>query len=294
MTASSESEALTPSAPADAPGDETLLVIEPGRGWFHIDWRELWRYRELLYFLTWRDVKLRYKQTVFGVAWAVLQPLATMAVFAIFFGRLAGLGSKTGGAPYPVYVFAGLLPWTFFANAITQSGNSLVNSANIITKVYFPRLCIPFAAVGAGLVDLAVSLAVLLLLMLYYHIALTWQLLLVVPLIAATMLAAAGVGTVLAALTASYRDFRYIVPFMVQLWMFVTPVIYPSSLVPAKWRFAFALNPMSGLIEGLRGAFLGSSLEWRPIGISLGAAFALFFLGVAYFRRVERRFADVV
>lgn len=270
------------------------LVIGPPGRWNGIDFRELWRYRELLYFLTWRDVKVRYKQTVLGAAWAILQPTLTMLVFTLFFGRLAGMEKQTGGIPYPVFALAGLLPWTFFANAISASGNSLVGSTNLITKVYFPRLVIPLAAVGAGVVDLAISLVVLLLMMAGYRVGVTWQVLLFPLFLAGTILAATGVGTLLSALTVAYRDFRYVVPFMVQIWMFVTPVIYPSSIVPEKWRWLFALNPMAGLIDGFRGAFLGHPLAWGPITISLVTSAVLFLVGAAYFQRVEESFADVI
>jgi lipopolysaccharide transport system permease protein len=270
------------------------LVIEAPQGRVGIDWRELWRYRELLYFLTWRDVKIRYKQTALGAAWAILQPLMAMVIFSIFFGRLAGLGEKTGGVPYPIYVFAGLLPWTFFANAIGSSGKSVVGSANLITTVYFPRLVTPFAAVGAGLVDLGVSLTVLLGLMAWYGVPLSWQLLLAPLFLLGTVLAATGVGALLSALTVAYRDFQYVVPVMVQLWMFVTPVIYPPSIVPEQWRWLLALNPMTGLIDGFRAAFLARPLDWPNIAISLGVSAAAFLAGAAYFRTVERRFADII
>jgi lipopolysaccharide transport system permease protein len=281
--------------PADPPpAPAAVRIIEPPRGWTSIDWAEIWRYRELLYFLTWRDIKVRYKQTVLGAAWAVLQPLLTMVVFTIFFGRLAGLSSKTGGIPYPIYVYAGLLPWTFFANALSGSGSSLVGSSNLITKVYFPRLVIPLATVGAGLVDLAVSLVVLLVLMAFYGTALSWQLVLAPFFLAGIILAAAGVGSLLAALTVAYRDFRYVVPFMVQIWMFVTPVIYPLSIIPERWRWLLSLNPMAGLIEGFRSAFLARPLEWPHIGLSLAVSAFLFLIGAAYFRKVERSFADII
>jgi lipopolysaccharide transport system permease protein len=271
-----------------------VTIIEPRRGWAPIRWAELWRYRELLYFLTWRDVKVRYKQTVLGAAWAILQPLLTMIVFSLIFGRLAGLGTKTGGIPYPIYVYAGLLPWTFFANAIGSSGNSLVGSANLVTRVYFPRLIIPLAAAGAGLVDLAVSFTVLLALMLYYGTALSWQLLLAPLFLVGVLLTATGVASVLSALTVAYRDFQYVIPFLVQLWFFVTPVIYPSSILPEPWRWLLALNPMAGLIDGFRAAFLARPLEWPHIGVSLAVSALLFLSGAAYFHTVERRFADII
>jgi lipopolysaccharide transport system permease protein len=269
-------------------------VIEASRGGLDINWKEIWRYRELLYFLTWRDIKIRYKQTVLGAAWALLQPVMTMVVFTIFFGRLAGLDQKTGGIPYPIYSYAGLLPWTFFANAVSTGGNSVVGSANLLTKVFFPRLIIPLAAVGAGLVDLGIAFGVLFALMAYYGIALSWHLALAPLLLLGTIMAAVGVGTFFAALTVAYRDFRYIVPFLTQLWMFATPVIYPSTVVPERWRELFSLNPMAGLIEGFRSAFLGRPVEWPHILLSLAVSIALFLAGAAYFRKVERRFADII
>ncbi len=268
-------------------------VIEPSQGWVRIDWREVWRYRELLYFLTWRDVKIRYKQTALGAAWAVLQPVMYMVVFTLFFGKLAGFEQKTR-LPYHIYVFAGLLPWNFFASAINNSSGSLVGSANLITKVYFPRLIIPLSAVCAGLVDLAVALGVLLLLMAVHGIPPTWLILTTPALLLGMILAATGVGSLLSALTVTYRDFRYVVPFLVQVWFFVTPVIFPVSIVPEAWRWVLSLNPMYGLIEGFRAAFLAQPVEWPYVGLALGVSLLLFLGGAAYFRSVERRFADVI
>ncbi|MGC8669457.1 MAG: ABC transporter permease [Chthonomonadales bacterium] len=286
------------SPASDAPHPEgaepPLRVIEPPKGLTGINWGELWRYRELLYFLTWRDVKVRYKQTVLGAAWAILQPLTQMVVFTIFFGRLAGIGQKTGGTPYPIYVYAGLLPWTFFANSVTNCANALVGNTNLITKVYFPRLVIPFATVGAALVDLAVSFAVLIALMLWYGTHLTWQIAYVPLFLVGTLLAAGGVGSLLSALTVAYRDFRYVVPFLIQIWLFVTPVIYPSKMVPGRWRWLLDLNPMSGLIEGFRAAFLGGRMDWPHIALSFAVSAALFLAGAVYFRSTERRFADII
>ncbi|MBB6049273.1 ABC transporter permease [Armatimonas rosea] len=284
-----------PTLPTESTGAalEHYQVIEAKSG-LNLPFRELWRYRELLYFLTWRDVKIRYKQTALGAAWAILQPVMTMIVFSLLFGRLAGMDTRTGGVPYPIYVFAGLLPWTFFSTALANSGNSVVGSANLITKVYFPRLIIPLASAGAGLVDLAISFSVLLVMMVWYKIALTAQLFLVPLFLFGTVLAATGVGTLLSALTVAYRDFRYVVPFLVQIWMFITPVIYPSSIIPKEWRWVQALNPMAGLIDGFRASFLGRPLEWGNILISLAVSIALFFMGVFYFRSVERRFADII
>jgi lipopolysaccharide transport system permease protein len=270
------------------------LVIEPPRNWVGVNASEIWRYRELLYFLTWRDVKVRYKQTALGAAWAILQPVMNMVVFTVFFGRLAKLGDKTGGIPYPIYVYTGLLAWTFFANSISKCGSSLVNSANLITKVYFPRLIIPLSAVGAGLVDLAISTVVLLGLMVYYGTAISWHLALMPLFLAGAILAATGVGMLLSALSVAYRDFFYIVPFMVQVWMYLTPVIYPSSIVPGKWRWLLSLNPMCGLIDGFRASFLGSPLDWPRIGLSLVVSALCFVFGAFYFRKVESRFADII
>lgn len=270
------------------------LVIEAQKGWVAINWSEIWRYRELLYFLTWRDVKIRYKQTVLGGAWAILQPLANTLVFTLLFGKLAGLDQKTGGVPYAVYVYTAQLAWTFFANSVNNSSNSLVGSSNLISKVYFPRLIIPLAAVGAGLVDFAVSAVVLLGMMLYFRTGLSPQILLTPLFLLGTILCATGVGTLLSALTVAYRDFRYVVPFMVQLWFFATPVIYPNSMIPAPWRSLMFLNPMTGLVDGFRSAFLGLPIHWGNTSLSLGISLACFLLGSAYFRRVERRFADVI
>ena len=273
-------------------GHEHVTVIEPVRGWRSLDLRELWAYRELLLVLTMRDIKVRYKQTVLGAAWAILQPFMTMVVFTIFFGHLANMPSD--GFPYPVFVYSALVPWTFFANAITSSSNSLVGSAHLISKVYFPRLIIPLSAIGVGIVDFAVASSILLAMMIYYGVGWSLNLLMAPVLLLAIMFTALGVGTCLSALTVSYRDFRYVVPFMVQLWMFVTPVVYPASLVPAQWRWLLHLNPMSGLIEGFRAVFLGRAFDFFGLAISAGVAIILFFIGVAFFERVERRFADII
>ncbi len=273
---------------------QSIQVIEPPVGWIGINWVELWRYRGLLYFLTWRDVKVRYKQTALGAAWAILQPLLNMVVYTVVFGRFAGLQKHTDGAPYPIYVFIGLLPWTFFANSITNSGNSLVGNSNLITKVYFPRLILPLATVGAALVDLGISFVVLLCMMVWYRTGISLHILLLPLLLVGTLLAAAGTGMVLSSLTVSYRDFRYVVPFIVQIWMFTTPVIYPPTIVPIKWRWLLSLNPMSGIIDGFRSAFLGLQVPWMQVCISLLVSSCLFLFGAVYFRRAERRFADII
>lgn len=287
-----ESDPLTVDASAETELPE--LIIEAQQGWSPINWVEIWRFRELLYFLTWRDVKIRYKQTVLGGAWAIIQPLANTLVFTLLFGKLAGLDQKTGGVPYAVYVYTAQLAWTFFANSVNSSSNSLVGSANLISKVYFPRLIIPLAAVGTGLVDFAISSVVLLGMMLYFHTAISAQLLLLPIFLAGTILCATGVGTLLSALTVAYRDFRYVVPFMVQLWFFATPVIYPNSMIPERWRGWMFLNPMTGLVDGFRASFLGLPLQWGSTCLSLGISVGLFLLGAVYFRSVERRFADVI
>ena len=273
-------------------GHEHVTVIEPARGWRSLDLRELWAYRELLFVLTMRDIKVRYKQTVLGAAWAILQPFMTMVVFTIFFGHLANMPSD--GFPYPVFVYSALVPWTFFANAITSSSNSLVGSAHLISKVYFPRLIIPLSAVGVGVVDFAVAASILLAMMLFYGVGWTFNLLMAPVLLLAMIFTALGVGTCLSALTVSYRDFRYVVPFMVQLWMFVTPVVYPASLVPTHWRWLLYLNPMWGLIDGFRAVFLGSGFDLLGLTISMVMAVGVFIIGIAYFERVERRFADII
>lgn len=273
-------------------GHDHVTVIEPVRGWRTLDLKELWAYRELLWVLTTRDIKVRYKQTVLGFAWAIIQPVMLMIVFSIFFGRLAAMPSD--GLPYPIFVYAALLPWTFFANAVGTSGNSLVGSAQLVSKVYFPRLIIPLASVGAGLVDFAISACVLLILMAWYGVGWSLNLLAAPLLVAGVVFTALGVGTFLSALTVAYRDFRYVVPFMVQFWMFATPVVYPASLVPEAWRWLLYLNPMAGLIEGFRSAFLDRPFDLVALALSLAVALALFLVGVAYFEKVERRFADII
>lgn len=275
--------------------DVTLVqVIEPSNGWVGFDWRELWRYRELLYFLAWRDVKVRYKQTALGGAWAILQPLLTMVVFTLLFGRLAGFGDKTGEIPYAAHVYAGLLPWTFFANSLTNLGGSLVGNAQLVTKIYFPRLLVPLGAMGSGFVDLVVSLTVLVPLMLYYGIKPSLELLTLPVAFLGIVLVTAGIGCWLAALTVAYRDFKYVVPFTLQIWMFLTPIIYPSSMVPEKWRWLVALNPMAGLIDGFRDGLLGTRVDWSGLSISLCVSAIVLVSGVSYFRQVERRLADII
>lgn len=273
-------------------GHEHLTVIEPPKGWRMLDWRELWAYRELLWVLTARDIKVRYKQTVLGAAWAIIRPFVTMVIFSVVFGQLAKMPSD--GYPYPVFVYAGLLPWTFFAGAIGSSGQSLVGSAHLVSKVYFPRLIIPLSSVGAGLVDLLVSTGILLLMMLWYGVGWSVNLLAAPLLLLAVVFIALGVGTLLSALTVAYRDFTHLTPFVVQIWMYITPVIFPVSLVPERWQWLLYLNPMTGLVEGFRSAFLGKPFDLHGLAISFAIAMAVFAIGVAYFEKVERRFADII
>jgi lipopolysaccharide transport system permease protein len=272
------------------------VLIEPSRGWASLKLAELWEYRELLYFLAWRDIKIRYKQTALGAAWAVLQPFLTMLIFTIFFGRLAGMPSDN--VPYPLFAFAALVPWTFFANGLTQSSNSLVGSANLIKKVYFPRLVVPVSVVLGGLPDFALSFLVLLGMMAYYGIYPQLTTLVWLPLLLLlTTVTALGVGLWLSALNVKYRDVRYIVTFLTQIWMFATPVVYPASLLSGRWRLVYSLNPMVGVVEGFRHVLLRT--ETAPglrLSIIISATTALLMLvtGTFYFRRMEKTFADIV
>jgi lipopolysaccharide transport system permease protein len=251
----------------------------------------LWDSRELLLFLVLRDVKVRYKQTVLGVLWAALQPLATMLIFTVIFGRFAKIPSE--GFPYAIFVFAGLLPWTFFANAVSQASQSLINQQALLTKIYLPRLFVPGAAIGGGLVDLAISGMVFVGIMFYYSVAPGWGFIAVPVLVLLTGAAALGVGLSLAALTVTYRDFRYVVPFMIQSWLYISPVIYPVSVVPAKWQWALALNPMAGMIDAFRSALLGLPWNLTTLAVSSASAIVILVFGLFYFRKTERRFADV-
>jgi lipopolysaccharide transport system permease protein len=273
-------------------GEQHVTVIEPSKGWRMLDLKELWAYRELLWVLTMRDVKVRYKQTVLGAAWAIIQPVMTMIIFSIIFGNLAKLPSE--GYPYPIFVYAALLPWTFFANAIGASAGSVVGSSQLISKVYFPRLIIPLSSVGAGLIDFAIASSILLLMMLWYGVGWTLNLLMAPVLVVVVVFTALGVGTLLSALTVAYRDFRYVVPFMIQFWMYATPVVYSKEIVPEQWRWLLFLNPMSGMIDAFRSAFLGKPFDTFAIGLSVVVAICIFYFGIAYFEKVERRFADII
>lgn len=273
----------------ESPGE--ILINSEGPG-LRLGLAELWRYRELLYFLTLRDVKLRYKQTLLGAAWAIIQPLCAMLLFTLVFGRLARLPSDN--IPYPLFAYAGLVPWTFFANAITNAANSVVGSTSLVTRVYFPRMIIPAAPVLAGLVDLAMALLLLVPLLIYYRITLTWQLLFLPLFIGLGTLLAFGVGMLLAALNVKYRDIRYALPFMVQLWLFASPVIYPLSITPPKWKWILTLNPMTGIIEGTRSSLIGRPFDWTAIGVSLLVTLFVIAVAAYFFRRVEDGFADVI
>ena len=283
----------TPVAtPADVADDRPTFVIQPTRGFTRIDFAELWHFRDLLYFLTWREISVRYKQTALGVAWAVIQPLATMFVFTVFLGRLAKMPSD--GIPYPIFSYLGLLPWTYFANAVTRSGASLVGNSNLLSKVYFPRLLIPMSGTLSALADFAIAFGILILLMLWYGItpaASAWVLL---PLSVLMTFAAFGVGMFFAALNVRYRDVQHAIPFLMQIWMYATPVVYPSSVVPGKWKLVFALNPLAGLIEAYRAAMLGRPIDWASLGVSSVVIVATVAFGLWQFRRLEREFADIV
>ena len=271
---------------------EEVTFIRPTRGIRLPAWRELWAHRGLLWVFAMRDVKVRYKETALGCAWALIQPVMGMAVFSIIFGRWAKLPSE--GYPYPIFVYAALLPWTFFSNAAAAAAGSVLNSGHLITKVYFPRLVVPMASLVVGLLDFAVAMGVMFLLMLYYGVGGGAGLLALPLLVAAAALAALGIGTFLAALVTAYRDFRFVVPFLLQLWMYATPVVYPASLVPEKLRWIVELNPMTGVVEGFRSAFLGRPFQIHSLGVSLGVSILLFLGGVVYFGQVERRFADIL
>jgi lipopolysaccharide transport system permease protein len=274
------------------PPVQPLVIVEPSKSLTALNLRELWTYRELLYFLTWRDVKVRYKQTALGAAWAILQPVFMMMVFSLFFGRLAGVESK--GVPYALFALAGLVPWTFFANAVTSSGNSLVGSSNLITKVYFPRALVPAAAVAAGLVDFIIAFLTLAVAMLYYRVGLTLNILMLPVLVMLTTLFALAVGMWMSALNVKYRDVRFALPFLIQIWLFVSSVIVPSTALPQKWRWLLLLNPMSAIVESFRAALFGQPFPWRPLGIATVITAAVLVYSTYSFKRVEKTFADII
>ena len=274
-------------------GEVPVTIICPSRGWISLNLRDLWEYRELLYFLTWRDIKVRYKQTVLGAAWAIIQPLFTMVVFILFFGKLAKVPSDD--IPYPIFNYAALVPWQFFANGLSQSSTSLVASANLIKKVYFPRLVVPVSSVISGAVDFVLAFVVLLGMMLYFDIAPTWNVIWLPLLLLLALVTSLGVGLWLTAMNVQFRDVRYAVPFLVQAWMFATPIAYPSSLLDEPWRTLYGINPMAGVVEGFRWALLGTQTPPGPIIlVSALVAVGLLISGAFYFRRMEKTFADVV
>ena len=284
--------AVTASLPLRAESVH-VIHIAPTKGWVSLRLRELWEYRELLYFLVWRDVKVRYKQTVLGAAWAIIQPLFTMAVFSLFFGRLAKIPSD--GIPYPIFSYAALVPWTFFAQGLNQASNSLVGGANLLKKVYFPRLAMPIATVLSGVIDFALAFIVLIGMMLVYGIMPTINTLWLPLFLLLALITSLGAGLWLSAMNVQFRDVRYTVPFITQFWMFATPIVYPSSLLPEPWRTLYGINPMAGVVEGFRWALLGTDTAPGPIIIvSSLAALMLLVSGAFYFRRMEKTFADVV
>lgn len=272
--------------------DKPVVSIEPRTRWTSLNLRDLWAYRELLYFLIWRDIKVRYKQTVLGAAWAIIQPLVTMIIFTYFFGRLARV--PTDGVPYPIFFYTGLLLWGFFSNGVTNGANSLIGNSNLITKVYFPRLIIPSAAVGSGLVDFAIASALLIGMLIYYGFSPAWSYLMVLPLVLLTTLFALGVGIWLSALNVKYRDVRYALPFVIQIWMFLSPIIYPSSLVPQEWRWVLELNPMTGLVEAFRASLFGRALPWAALSYSCAFTLILLVYASYNFKRMERTFAEFI
>lgn len=270
-----------------------ITIIEPKKGLIPVDFKEIWKYRELLYFLTKRDIKVRYKQTVLGGLWAIIQPFFTMIVFTFFFGRLAKMPSD--GMPYPIFVYSALLPWTYFSNAVSTSGNSLVGSANLITKIYFPRLIVPISAAMGGLLDFFIAMFILAGLIIHYQVILGFSILLFPVLVLLTFLCAVGVGLWLSALNVQYRDIRYVIPFLIQIWMFVSPVIYPTSLAKGNYIWFLLINPMSGVIKAYRACIMNHQpIDWGFLGLSTALILFILFSGLFYFRRMERVFADVV
>jgi len=288
---------MTTAVPVGAGGTddvpaEPLFVIEPAGNGLRVDFRELWHYRDLLLMLTWREISVRYKQTLLGFSWAIIQPFMTMVVFTVFLGRLAKMPSD--GIPYPVFSYLGLLPWTYFSGALTRSSNSLVTNANLLTKVYFPRVFIPLSGTLSAAVDFVIAFVVLIGLMLWYGIVPSFESLWLIPLSLLTALASMGVGMWLAALNVQYRDIQHATPFLIQLWMYATPIVYPASVVPAKYRIIFAINPLTGIIEAYRAAVLGRPIDFAGLAVSTLVILLVLVWGARQFRRMERQFADIV
>ncbi len=272
---------------------EMIVHIKPSRGWSSLKLGELWRYRELIFFFVWRDLKVRYKQTILGAAWAILQPFMTMVVFSVFFGRLANVPSD--GLPYPVFAFSALVPWTFFANGLTQASNSVVTNAGMVKKIYFPRLTLPVATVLAGLVDFVLAFVILIGMLFYFRITPTGNIVWLPLFLLLALITAMGASLWFAALNVRFRDVRYTVPFLVQFWLFLTPIAYSSEIVPEEWRLLYSLNPMVGVVEGFRWALLGTDTEpGRMVVVSAFVAVLMLVGGVIYFRRMEKSFADIV
>lgn len=272
--------------------DSETILIKPSKGWSALNLRDLWRYRELLYFLTWRDIKVRYKQTVMGIAWAVIQPVTTMVIFSVIFGRLAKIPSD--GYPYPIFVFSGLLAWNLFSSSVSAAGNSLVGSANLVSKVYFPRVIVPIATIGVSCIDFCIACVILLLMMLAWGQPLTLDILYLPFFLAGLILVSVGMGGWLAAVTVTYRDFRYVITYMLQLWMYLTPVIYPITFIPENWRWLLYLNPLYAWISGIRASFLGQPFDHSGIMVSLALSIVIFIVGMFYFEKAQRRFADII
>ncbi|MFI5174832.1 MAG: ABC transporter permease [Terriglobia bacterium] len=272
--------------------EKPLVTIEQSLPWVSLRLGDLWTYRELLYFLTWRDIKVRYKQTALGAAWALIQPLFMMILFAFAFGKLVRV--PTEGVPAPLFYYVAILPWMFFSNALASSSNSLIANSNLITKVYFPRMIIPIAAVGAGLLDFAIAFVLLIGLIPYYKVVLTWRIVFIPILVCLTTLLASAFGMWMAALSVKYRDVRHALPFIIQLWMFATPIIYPLSLVPPTWRWLIALNPLTGIIEGYRASLFGHPMDWTGLAVSAGLTLIFTYFFAHIFRHMERSFADVI
>jgi len=269
-----------------------IVTIKPRKGWHSFRFSELWAHRELLIALTLRDLKVRYKQTVLGVAWAVIQPITTMIIFSILFGRLAKIPSD--GFPYPVFVFSGLLAWNFFQSSVASGGVSLLSAGSMISKVYFPRIIIPLASIGVSIVDFIIALVILFILMIFYAVPVTWQILYLPIFCMGLMLLVSGLSAWLSAVTVVYRDFRFVIPFVLQIWMYVTPVIYPVSFIPENWRWMIYFNPMFGWVDGIRSSILGLPINWAGLTSSLLTTLFIVVLGAYYFTKAERRFADVI
>ena len=269
------------------------IVIQPRKGLFHLDLGSVWTYRELLYFLAWRDIKVRYKQTVIGALWAILQPLLTMVIFTVIFGNFAKIPSD--GLPYPLFVYVALLPWEYFSQAISRSGVSVVNDANLVQKIYFPRLIIPLAAVVTPLVDSLFSFVILLGMMLWFRVTPSWGMMVLPLFLLMALLTALSVGLWLSALNVKYRDIRYTIPFLIQFWMYASPIAYPVSLIPEKWRLLYSLNPLAGVVEGFRWALLGiESPDFQLMAVSAAAVLVVLLGGLVYFKKTEQTFADVI